>query len=63
MRDDLGVDEGKEVLKVVKPIDAALGDEDMTRFLKGDGADKAALGGSNRRIEGSAFRFVIEDGD
>ena len=24
VRDDLGVDEGKEVLKVVKPIDAAL---------------------------------------
>jgi hypothetical protein len=43
VRDDLGFDEGKEVFKVVKPIDAALGDQDVTRFLIGDGTDKTAI--------------------
>jgi hypothetical protein len=37
------------------------GEKDVTGFLIGDGADKAAISGNDGLKKGSAFWFVIED--
>jgi hypothetical protein len=58
VRDDLGFDEGEKILKIIKPVDAAFGEKDMTGFLISHGADEAPISGGNGCIKGCAFRLV-----
>jgi hypothetical protein len=62
VRYDLGFDEGEKILKIIKPVDAAFGEKDMTGFLISHGADETPISGGNGCIKGCAFRFVVENG-
>jgi hypothetical protein len=57
VRDNLGLDEGKKVFEVVKPVDPAFGDQNVPCLLIGHSADEAAVGCGNHFKEGCAFRF------
>jgi len=61
MRDDLRLNEREKILEVVHSVDAMSGEKDVTGFLIGDGADKAAIGGNDGLKKGCAFWLVIED--
>ena len=61
MRDDLRLNEREKILEVVQSVDAMSGEKDVTGFLIGDGANKAAIGGNDGLKKGCAFWFVIED--
>jgi hypothetical protein len=54
--------EGEKILKIIKPVDAAFGEKDMTGFLISHGADETPISGGNGCIKGCAFRFVVENG-
>jgi hypothetical protein len=63
MRNNLSLDQGKKIFEVVKPVDAAFGNENVPRFLIGHSAHEAAIGSGNRFLKGCAFRFVIQNSD